>query len=251
MPGPGGPFGDALVAAVRDGRVSEAAVDDKVLRLLRLAARVGALDGRRDARGRRGADVVGRGGRRPSCAAAAAASFVLARNHGSLLPLEGGSLRRVAVLGPNAAVARTLGGGSATVFPTYTVSPLEGLRARARRRVHATRRASAPTRGCRSPTSRPPTSASSPPTAPCSAPSTARSASSPGSGRSIRPSRRSRSTRRCGPSAAGEYVVGCSGPGRFQLSLRGEPGRSTSCSSCARTPTPARRCSRRRSTACR
>ena len=31
--------------AVRDGRVSEAAVDDKVLRLLRLAARVGALEG--------------------------------------------------------------------------------------------------------------------------------------------------------------------------------------------------------------
>src|SRR4051794_5098266 len=35
MPGPSGPFGGALVAAVRSGRVSEAAVDDKVLRLLR------------------------------------------------------------------------------------------------------------------------------------------------------------------------------------------------------------------------
>jgi hypothetical protein len=42
MPGPSGPWGDQLVAAVRDGRVPEAAVDDKVLRLLRLAARVGA-----------------------------------------------------------------------------------------------------------------------------------------------------------------------------------------------------------------
>ena len=31
--------------------------------------------------------------------------------------------------GPNAEIARTLGGGSATVFPPYTVSPLEGLRA--------------------------------------------------------------------------------------------------------------------------
>ncbi|WP_439331896.1 beta-glucosidase [Nonomuraea deserti] len=44
MPGPDGPWGDALVAAVRDGRVPEAAVDEKVRRLLRLAARVGALD---------------------------------------------------------------------------------------------------------------------------------------------------------------------------------------------------------------
>ena len=36
---------------------------------------------------------------------------------------------RVAVIGPNAQVARTMGGGSATVFPPYTISPLDGLRA--------------------------------------------------------------------------------------------------------------------------
>src|SRR5919107_6056046 len=45
MPGPPGPWGDALAEAVRAGRVPEAAIDDKVRRLLRLAARVGALDG--------------------------------------------------------------------------------------------------------------------------------------------------------------------------------------------------------------
>ena len=44
MPGPSGPWGPALVGAVRQGLVSEAAIDDKVLRLLRLAARVGALN---------------------------------------------------------------------------------------------------------------------------------------------------------------------------------------------------------------
>src|SRR5918998_2023031 len=45
MPGPDGPWGPALAAAVREGRVAEAAVDGKVRRLLRLAARVGALEG--------------------------------------------------------------------------------------------------------------------------------------------------------------------------------------------------------------
>ena len=60
--------------------------------------------------------------------AAAAAGFVLAQNNG-VLPLAPGKLRRVAVLGPNAARARTLGGGSATVFPPYTVSPVDGIRA--------------------------------------------------------------------------------------------------------------------------
>src|SRR3954470_9723643 len=45
MPGPESVWGDALVAAVRAGEVSEAAVDAKVGRLLRLAERVGALEG--------------------------------------------------------------------------------------------------------------------------------------------------------------------------------------------------------------
>jgi beta-glucosidase len=125
MPGPAGPWGDALAEAVRDGRVTEAAIDDKVLRILRLAARVGALDGIgvSASPGAWSPEAVS-----AELRATAAASFVLARNHGALLPLGGGSLRRVAVLGPNAAVARALGGGSATVFPPYSVSPFEGLR---------------------------------------------------------------------------------------------------------------------------
>ena len=131
MPGPGGPWGERLVAAVRSGRVPEAAVDDKALRLLRLAARVGALEGIDPA--------VPPAEPWPEAAVAAelregaAAGFVLLRNAevdgAPLLPLEPQGLRRVAVLGPNAEVARTLGGGSATVFPPYTVSPLQGLKA--------------------------------------------------------------------------------------------------------------------------
>jgi beta-glucosidase len=130
MPGPGGPWGDRLVAAVRDGRVAEAVVDDKVLRLLRLAARVGALDGIDPAvppavpwpEDPVAAELRG----------SAAAGLVLVRNAevdgAPALPLDRSELRRVAVLGPNAEAARTLGGGSATVFPSSTVSPLQGLR---------------------------------------------------------------------------------------------------------------------------
>lgn len=127
MPGPYGPWGEALVAAVRDGRVAESTVDDKVLRILRLAARVGALDGVPAAAPPPApwsdAEVAA------ELRATAVAGFVLARNEDGVLPLERAALRRVAVLGPNAAMARTLGGGSATVFPRYTVSPLAGLRA--------------------------------------------------------------------------------------------------------------------------
>ena len=124
MPGPDGPWGEALVQAVRAGKVDPATIDDKVLRVLRLAARVGALEGTAPSRPPAFDDH--------DIAAAlrriAAAGFVLARNERALLPLDRGGLERVAVIGPNAAAARTLGGGSATVLPPYTVSPLEGLR---------------------------------------------------------------------------------------------------------------------------
>ena len=112
LPGPGGPWGDRLVAAVREGRVREAAVDDKLLRLLRLAARVGALDGVAPAAPTAAPWPPDRVA--AELRAGAAAGFVLVRNAdvdgAPALPLERTGLRRVAVLGPNAEAARTLGG---------------------------------------------------------------------------------------------------------------------------------------------
>jgi beta-glucosidase len=128
MPGPHGPWGDQLVEAVRDGRVPETKIDEKVARLLRLAARVGALDEpAKEATPWSDQEIAA------ELRDTAAAGFVLARNDG-VLPL---ATRKVAVLGPSAAVARTLGGGSATVFPPYTVSPLEGLESAGFELTHA------------------------------------------------------------------------------------------------------------------
>src|SRR3954451_10351996 len=88
MPGPAGPWADELVAAVRSGEIPEPVVDDKVLRLLRLAARVGALEGLpAPADAEPPEDVAG------ELRATAATSFVLARNHGSLLPLTARTLQ--------------------------------------------------------------------------------------------------------------------------------------------------------------
>ncbi|WP_437587549.1 beta-glucosidase [Sorangium sp. So ce1000] len=127
MPGPGGPWGQALVAAVRRGAVPEKAIDDKVRRLLRLAARVGALEGVAPA----AAIPPPLSGAEAGTLAreAAAAAMVLVRNQGDVLPLDAASLRRVAVIGPNAAAGRIQGGGSASVHPHYAVSPMDGVRA--------------------------------------------------------------------------------------------------------------------------
>ena len=135
MPGPESPWGDALVTAVRRGRVSAEAVDDKVLRLLRLAERVGALTGSAPVESATWSDAEIPGELRT----VAAKGFVLLRNerrphYGAgadrpVLPMSARHLTSVAVIGPNARSGRALGGGSAMVFPPYTVSPLDGLRA--------------------------------------------------------------------------------------------------------------------------
>ncbi|WP_199044515.1 beta-glucosidase [Glycomyces salinus] len=129
MPGPYTVYGPRLAAAVREGRADEADLDAAVRRLLKLAARVGALQDT--------APAVTEPATAPEDTTAflreiATRSFVLAKNEPATagtpaLPLDGtGSL---ALIGPAAAEARILGGGSATVFPDHVVSPLDGLRA--------------------------------------------------------------------------------------------------------------------------
>lgn len=119
MPGPAPAWAD-LVDAVRDGRVREADLDRKVLRLLLLAERVGALEG---STAIEPTPVDATEFARES----AIAGTVLLRNDG-ILPLDAGAVASVAVIGQNARDARTQGGGSATVIPAHIVSPLAGLR---------------------------------------------------------------------------------------------------------------------------
>ena len=119
MPGPNGPWGDALVAAVRAGEVPVEAIEEKVRRLLLLAVRVGALGAEPDHRPR---PIIDAGFARE----AEARGIVLVRNVDGLLPLRAPA--SVAVSGQNAELPRTQGGGSATVVPSEVVSPLTGLR---------------------------------------------------------------------------------------------------------------------------
>ncbi|MGW6026226.1 glycoside hydrolase family 3 C-terminal domain-containing protein [Streptomyces sp. NPDC055099] len=130
MPGPEGPWGAALVAAVRSGSVPERAIDDKVLRLLILADRVGALGGGRRLPPR----AWPSGTARRLLRRAVAAGTVLLRNE-DVLPLDASALRSVAVVGRHACAPRLQGEGSAGVFPADVVTPLDGIRARLRGRA--------------------------------------------------------------------------------------------------------------------
>ena len=121
MPGPGGPWEDALVHAVRDGLVPEQIIDDKVARILRLARRTGALD---SASPVFSSDVDDDRFLRDL----AARSMVVLRRREESFPVDGATVQRVALIGPNAASAYVLGGGSSSVDPHHVVTPLDGLR---------------------------------------------------------------------------------------------------------------------------
>ncbi|MFF1698915.1 beta-glucosidase [Streptomyces sp. NPDC058257] len=123
MPGPRTIYGDALAEAVRGGRVKESTVDDAVRGVLRLAARVGILEGAEPVVTDVPAEVDGEALAREI----ARRSFVLVRNENETLPLKPAA--SVALIGAAARDARVLGGGSATVFPAHVVSPLDGLTA--------------------------------------------------------------------------------------------------------------------------
>ncbi len=123
MPGPNGPWGQALVAAVRAGEVEEAMIDDHLDRVLLMADRVGVLGTERDYP----ADVPTPDSpeRRESLTRLAAGGMTVLTNQASVLPLARDA--RVALIGRHAIETIDMGGGSAQVNPPYQISVAEGL----------------------------------------------------------------------------------------------------------------------------
>ena len=125
MPGPRGPWGDALVAAVQAGNVPEAVVDEHVRRLLVLAERVGALGQPRAYPETLPAPDSPQ--RRQQLTRLAAEGMTVLTNRDNALPLARD--RSVALIGRHAVETIDMGGGSAQVNPPYQVSVAEGLTA--------------------------------------------------------------------------------------------------------------------------
>jgi beta-glucosidase len=126
MPGPPRGFGPVLAAAVREGRVREAAVDAMVARLLRTYERAGILGG-----GQRNEQETptDRAEDRALTRRAAAEGIVLLANNGTL-PLRASQARKLALIGPNADRLAIMGGGSARVKAHYRLSLPDVLRDR-------------------------------------------------------------------------------------------------------------------------
>ncbi|WP_141576597.1 glycoside hydrolase family 3 C-terminal domain-containing protein [Actinomadura sp. WMMA1423] len=115
MPGTGGAGDRAIVAAVRDGDLDEAAVDEAVRRVLALADRAVTATGDVDLHGHHALART-----------LAADCAVLLKNDGPVLPFAS-SVRRIAVIGESATSPRYQGGGSSHVHAARVDTALKAM----------------------------------------------------------------------------------------------------------------------------
>ncbi|RYG64482.1 glycoside hydrolase family 3 protein, partial [bacterium] len=122
MPGPEFMNAAAIMPLLKSGQVTEAMIDDKVRRILRVAYTMGWDAGPQED------PTIGK----PDPANEATAldvarqGTVLLKNVGATLPL-GPNTRRILVIGPNATPAVTGGGGSSYTDPTKPLSLAEAI----------------------------------------------------------------------------------------------------------------------------
>jgi beta-glucosidase len=98
---------EKVLPEISAGKISPATIDESVGRMLRVLFISGQFDKPHAASGE-----VDTPEQRALARKAAGQSIVLLKNAGDLLPLDPSKINSVVVIGPNAAVARTGGGGS-------------------------------------------------------------------------------------------------------------------------------------------
>lgn len=111
-----------LLAAVKSGAVKESIIDEKVRRILETAIEFGFFDHQQKT-----STPLNDSHSRAVALQAAQEGSVLLKNSG-LLPLDRGKIKNVAVIGPNAGVAVTGGGGSSQIQPFTAPTPLEAVK---------------------------------------------------------------------------------------------------------------------------
>lgn len=117
---------EKVLPEISSGKISAATIDDNVASILRVIFVSGQFDKPHTETGK-----IDTPEQRALARKASTESIVLLKNAGDLLPLNPSKIHSVVVIGPNAAVARTGGGGSSLVTPKYSIAPLKGIQDRA------------------------------------------------------------------------------------------------------------------------
>lgn len=123
MPSPKFMNAKNLLPAVQNGQVSEAAIDEHLLRIFRTELRYGWMDRPQfDA-----ADSTYSVADRAVALEGALESITLLKNEGNLLPLDPARVKNIAIIGPDAYPAVPGGGGSSEAHAFEPVSILTGI----------------------------------------------------------------------------------------------------------------------------
>lgn len=117
-------FANPLIKAVKEGRVKEEVVDEKIRRILRLMYKLNMFSESRK-RGTYNAPE-----HRALTLEVARESIVLLKNENNVLPLKDTQIKTLAVIGENANIAHSNGGGSAEIKALYEITPLLGFNMR-------------------------------------------------------------------------------------------------------------------------
>ncbi len=123
MPSPRFMNKKVLLPAIKNGDVKESTIDDKVLRILRVALRYGWLDRPQLDTKYSTYSVADR----PVALQGALESITLLKNEGHLLPLDQAKIKTIAVIGPDAWPAVPGGGGSSQASAFDPVSIVTGI----------------------------------------------------------------------------------------------------------------------------
>lgn len=115
-------FANPLIKAVKDGEIEEKVVDEKVKNILRLMFKLNAFSNNR----KKGSYNTLE--HRRKALKVARESIVLLKNDDKLLPLKEEKIKTIAVIGENANIAHSKGGGSAEVKSLYEITPLLGIK---------------------------------------------------------------------------------------------------------------------------
>ncbi|MGA8741630.1 MAG: glycoside hydrolase family 3 C-terminal domain-containing protein [Terracidiphilus sp.] len=123
MPSPRFMNEQTLLAAVKNGTVKESTIDEKVLRLFRVALRYGWLDRPQLDPADSTYSIAGR----EVALKGALKSITLLKNDAHTLPLDAAKIKTIAIIGPSAWPAVTGGGGSSEAQAFEPVSILTGI----------------------------------------------------------------------------------------------------------------------------
>lgn len=114
-----------LKEAIQKGEVSEEAVNAKVRNILRMMFRLKMIGKQKDERKKGSYNTPEH---REMILRTAEESMILLKNENHTLPLNAGKIKKLVVIGQNAAKIHSDGGGSAEIKALYEICPLMGLK---------------------------------------------------------------------------------------------------------------------------